>query len=131
MKYMLLMTGTSDGVETYRSWSQHDVQSHFAELTLLNDELKRRGEFVATEGLGFPQQAKRVVANDDGLPETDGVFPEGKEFVLGYWIVDVDTPERAYEIAAQISGARGPGGVRTRMPMEVRQIMSRRSSEQP
>jgi hypothetical protein len=61
---------------------------------------------------------------------TDGVFPEAKEFVLGYWIVDVDGPERAYEIAGRISGARGPGGLRTRMPIEVRQIMSRNSPEQ-
>jgi hypothetical protein len=129
MKYILLMSGTKQGVDTYRTWSEKDIQSHFAELTRINDELKRRGEFVASEGLGFPQQAQRVIADEDGAPVTDGVFPESKEFVLGYWIVDVERPERAYEIAGLISGAHGPGGVRTRMPIEVRQIMSKNSPE--
>jgi hypothetical protein len=130
MKYMLLMSGTKQGVDTYRTWSEKDIQSHFAELTRINEEVKLRGEFVASEGLGFPQQAKRVIADENGTPVTDGVFPESKEFVLGYWIVDVESPERAHEIAGMISGARGPGGVRTRMPIEVRQIMSKNSPEQ-
>lgn len=59
------------------------------------------------------------------------VFPEAKEFLLGYCIIDVESPERAYEIAARISGALGPGGVPTNMPIEVRQIMSRRTDELP
>jgi hypothetical protein len=93
--------------------------------------LSKSGEFVATEGLGAPQQAKVVRAGKDLAPITDGVFPEAKEFVLGYWIVDVDTAERAYEIAARISGGPGPGGIRLNMPIEVRQIMSRVSEEMP
>jgi hypothetical protein len=58
------------------------------------------------------------------MPTTDGIFPEAKEFLLGYWIVDVKTPERAYDIASRISVAPGPGGVPTNMPIEVRQVMS-------
>ena len=46
-------------------------------------------------------------AGKDGAPVTDGVFPESKEFLAGYWIVDVESPERAYEIAARgVRGAR-------------------------
>ena len=45
-----------------------------------------------------------------GPPVTDGPFAEAKEFLAGYWIVDVDRPERAYEIAAKASAAPGPGG---------------------
>ena len=60
---------------------------------------------------------------------TDGVFPESKEFLAGYWIVDVESAERAYEIAARISGAPGPGGSALSMPIEVRQIMERRHSD--
>ena len=59
-------------------------------------------------------------AGKDGVPITDGVFPESKEFLAGYWIVDVDTPERAYAIAAQASAAPGPGGTPLNMPIEVR-----------
>ena len=131
MKYILLMTGTKEGVDAYRTWSEKDIQTHFAHLTSLRNDLSKTGEFVATEGLGAPQQAKVVRAGKDLAPITDGVFPEAKEFVLGYWIVDVDTAERAYEIAARISGGPGPGGIRLSMPIEVRQIMSRVSEEMP
>jgi hypothetical protein len=131
MKYILLMTSTKEGVDAYRSWSEKDIQTHFAHLTGLRNDLSKTGEFVATEGLGAPQQAKVVRAGKDLAPITDGVFPEAKEFVLGYWIVDVDTAERAYEIAARLSGGPGPGGIRLNMPIEVRQIMSHVSEELP
>lgn len=129
MKYILMMTGTKAGVDGYRAWSQSDIQTHFAHLKKINQDLTESGEFVITEGLGLPHQAKIVRAGSDGMPVTDGVFPESKEFLLGYWVVDVETPERAYEIAARISAGPGPGGVPTNMPIEVRQIMSKRPSE--
>jgi hypothetical protein len=129
MKYILMMTGTKTGVDSYRAWSQKDIQTHFAHLTALNRELTGSREFVTTEGLAMPHQAKVVRAGTNGTPITDGVFPEAKEFLLGYWIVDVESPERAYEIAARISAGPGPGGVPTNMPIEVREIMSRRTEE--
>jgi hypothetical protein len=129
MKYILLMTGTKAGVDAYKSWSEKDIQTHFAHLTTLRKDLSNSGEFVGTEGLDMPQQAKVVRAGTDYTPITDGVFPEAKEFVLGYWIVDVETAERAYEIAALLSGGPGPGGTRLSMPIEVRQIMTRGSGE--
>jgi hypothetical protein len=130
MKYILMMSGTKGGVETYRAWSERDRQAHMAVLQSINKELSKSGEFVATEGLAGPNEAKVVRGERGGLPVTDGVFPESKEFLLGYWIVDVETPERAYAIAGRISAAPGPGGVPTNMPIEVRQVMSRRP-EQP
>jgi hypothetical protein len=129
MKYILMMNAPKAGFDTYRAWSEKDVQAHFAELTAINKDLSESGEFVATEGLAWPEQAKIVRAGKDGSPITDGVFPESKEFLAGYWIVDVENPERAYEIAARISAAPGPGGERTDMPIEVRQIMTKRASE--
>ncbi len=129
MKYILLMTGTKEGVEAYKSWSEKDIQTHFAHLFKIQKDLSKSGEFVATEGLGMPQQAKVVRAGNENTPVTDGVFPEAKEFVLGYWIVDVETAERAYEVAALISGGPGPGGTRLNMPIEVRQIMTKGSGE--
>jgi hypothetical protein len=129
MKYILMMTGTKAGVDTYRAWSQRDVQAHFAFLKRLNQELAESGELLANEPLAAPEQALVVRAGRNGAPMTDGVFPEAKEFLLGYWIVDVESPERAYEIAARLSGGPGPGGVPTNMPIEVRQIMSRKTDE--
>lgn len=131
MKYILMMTGTQAGVDSYLAWPEKAIQAHFAFLTRLNKELSESGEFVATERLGLPQQAKVVRAGNNGAPVTDGVFPEAKEFLLGYWIVDVETPERAYEIAARISGGPNPDGTPLSMPIEVRQIMSRRPAELP
>lgn len=129
MKYILLMNGTKAGVDTYRAWSQKDIQTHFAFLGRLNRDLRESGEFVANEPLNGPEQAKMVRAGNNGAPVTDGVFPEAKEFLLGYWIVDVESPERAYEIAARLSAGPGPGGTPTNMPIEVRQIMSRKSDD--
>jgi len=127
MKYILLMTGTKAGVDTYRAWSPSDIQAHFAYLRELNRDLTESGEFVANQGLAQPGQAKIVRAGNHGIPITDGIFPEAKEFLLGYWVVDVESPERAYEIAARLSAGPGPGGVPTNMPIEVREIMSSRT----
>ena len=129
MKYILMMNAPKAGFDTYRAWSEKDAQAHLAELGAISKDLTESGEFVATEGLAWPDQAKIVRATPDGRPITDGVFPEAKEFLAGYWIVDVETPERAYEIAARLSAAPGPAGVPTDMPIEVRQIMNKRPSE--
>ncbi|MGH7100290.1 MAG: YciI family protein [Stellaceae bacterium] len=131
MKYILMMAGTKAGVDTYRAWSKSDIEAHFAFLKGVNKDLSESGELVANEPLAGPDQAMVVRAGKDGTPVTDGIFPEAKEFLLGYWIVDVESPERAYEIAARISAGPAPGGAPLSMPIEVRQIMSRRTDELP
>ncbi len=122
MKYILLMSGTKAGVDSYHAWPQRDVDAHMDVLRNINQELSQSGEFVTTQGLTGPQEAKVVRGETKGLPVTDGVFPESKEFLLGYWIIDVESPERAYAIAARISTAPGPGGRATNMPIEVRRL---------
>ena len=124
MKYILLMSGTKAGVESYQAWSQKDIDAHMAVLNSLGKELTESGEFVATQGLAEPGEAKVVRGEKNGLPVTDGIFPESKEFLLGYWIVEVATAERAFAIAARISAAPGPGGLPTNMPIEVRRFAS-------
>ncbi len=123
MKYILMMNTMRAG-QGVIEWPKKDLQAHIAFMIGLNKELRASGELVSAEGLSFPDQAKLVRAGKDGLPITDGVFPEGKEFLAGYWIVDVDTPERAYAIAARASAAPGPGGAPLNMPIEVRPVMS-------
>ena len=94
-------------------------------MVRLNRELTEKGELVAVEGLTPPGQARVVRAAKDGAPAvTDGPFPEAKEFLAGFWIVEVDRAERAYEIAAKASSAPGPGGTPLIIPIEVRQVMS-------
>ena len=125
MKYMLMMHvpgGTGD--YRIRDWAPEDLKAHMNHMHRLNQELIDTGERVDGQGLTPPAQAKLVRAGKGGAPVTDGVFPEAKEFLAGYWIVDVDRPERAYEIAAKTSAAPGPGGKPLNMPIEVRLVMS-------
>lgn len=124
MKYILLMSGTKSGVDGYLTWSQKDRDAHMAALQSISKDLAASGEFVATQGLAAPHEAKLVRGENSGLPVTDGVFPESKEFLLGYWIVEVANPQRACAIAGRISAAPGPGGVPTNMPIEVRAFAS-------
>jgi hypothetical protein len=130
MKYILLMTGTKAGVDTYRAWSKKDVDDHMAVLVGINRELTQSGELVATQGLSGPHEATIVRGMKNGVPITDGIFPESKEFLLGYWIVDVARAERAHEIAGRISAAPGPGGHPTNMPIEVRQFAEHRDRKE-
>lgn len=123
MKYMLMMN-TPGGPYKIDQWSKQDIEAHMAFMGRFNKKLAAAGELVGCEGLSGPDQAKLVRAGDNGEPITDGVFPETKEFLAGYWIIDVETPERAYAIAAEASNAPGPGGVPLRLAIEVRQVMS-------
>lgn len=123
MKYILMMNTMRVG-QGVPAWPQNDLKTHVAYMITLGQDLHQSGELVAAEGLSFPDQAKLVRAGKDGVPITDGVFPESKEFLAGYWIVDVDSPERAYAIAARASAAPGPDGAPLNMPIEVRPVMS-------
>ena len=127
MKFILMMGMKADAESASKgimSWPKEDIQRHIAFMMDMNRQLKASGELVSAEGLAWPTEAKLIRAGKDGAPVTDGVFPESKEFLIGYWMVDVPTPERAYEIAARVSAAPGQGGALLNMPIEVRQVMS-------
>ncbi|MGA8598501.1 MAG: YciI family protein [Bryobacteraceae bacterium] len=124
MKYILMMNCPKTGYDTFGAWPKKDIQAHIGFMKKLNNALKESGEFVSAEGLASPHQAKLVRAADNGTPITDGVFPEAKEFLAGYWIVDVESAEQAYAIAARASAAPGPGGKPLNMAIEVREVMS-------
>lgn len=126
MKFMLMMNAMSNGsaYAGVSGWQKNDIEAHMAFMRSLTKSLSESGKLVSTEGLDLPQRAKIVRAGNNGSPITDGVFPESKEFLAGYWIVNVDSPEQAYAIAARASAAPGPGGKLLNMPIEVRQVMS-------
>lgn len=129
MKYMLMMNTMKQGSNGIASWPKKDIEAHISFMIGFAKSLSESGELLLAEGLSMPDQARIVRARKDGRPETDGVFPESKEFLAGFWIVDVEGPERAYEIAALASAAPGPGGAPLNMPIEVRQVMSGPPSE--
>lgn len=124
MKFILMMTGKKADFDEYTKWSKEDLQRNVVFMRAFSKELKDSGVFVATEGLAWPAEAKIVRAGNNGEPITDGVFPESKEFLAGYWIIDVENAEQAYQIAARASAAPGPGGKSGSMPIEVRQVLS-------
>jgi len=124
MKYMLIMNCPKTGYDSFGSMPKQDIKANIAFMIDIDKKLRESGELVYAEGLASPHEAKLVRAGKDGAPMTDGVFPETKEYVAGYWIVEVGGPERAYAIAAQASAAPGPGGAPMNMPIEVRQVMS-------
>jgi hypothetical protein len=124
MKYILMMNCPRNAYDSFGAMPKKDLQAHMAFMHGLNKDLRESGVLVSAEGLADPMQAKRVRAGSDGAPITDGVFPEAKEFLAGYWIVDVENPEQAYAIAARASAAPGLGGAPINMPIEVRQVMS-------
>jgi hypothetical protein len=122
MKYMLMMT-SAPATDAMENWTPQDYQASGAHMMQIHKELSEAGELVGTAGLADPQTAKIVVSGGDAPVITDGPFPETKEFLAGYWLIDVDSEERAIEIAARTSAAPGPGGRPTRRPIEVRAVM--------
>jgi hypothetical protein len=88
-----------------------------------DSELEENGERVFNAGLSWPDQA-RIVRYNGGAPAvSDGPFPEAKEFLIGFWIVECDSQERAYAIAAKASSSPpGPGGTPICIPFEIRPV---------
>jgi len=117
--------GGSGGDWAVSKWTPEDLKAHIGFMKRFNEELRQEGALVGAEGLAPPSQARVVRAGKSSTPEvTDGPFAETKEFLAGYWIVHVETPEQAYAIASRASAAPGPGGKPLNMPIEVRQVMS-------
>lgn len=126
MKYMLMMHAPrGDGEWNVGGWLPEEIQAHMGFMMALHRELTESGELLGAEGLAAPGEARIVRAGGGGRPVvTDGPYPEAKEFLAGYWIVEVDRVERAHEIAAKASSAPGPGGKPMRLAIELRQVMS-------
>jgi len=127
MRFMLMQSygGVESDCAPMDQWSPEEIRAHIEFQQTLNQRLAELGELVDAQGLAGPDQARTVVS--DGASAalvTDGPFPESKELLAGYRIVEVDTPERAVEIAAEISAAPGQGGAPIRQRIEVRQVMS-------
>jgi hypothetical protein len=126
VKYMLMMHAPRTGWKEagIGTWPPDDIKAHISFMHQFNKELTQAGELVDAQGLALPQDARIVRAGKNGAPEvTDGPYPEAKEFLAGFWIVDCESKERAYEIAARASGAPGKGGAPMNMPIEVREVM--------
>lgn len=125
-RYMLIIDYNGGDVEEpMTEWEPEEIKAHMDYYRALNRELAESGELIEVNALTGPELAKTVVA--DGLTApvvTDGPFAESKEMLAGYELVDVESEERAIEIAAKLSAVPGPGGKPLRQPVGVRRVMS-------
>ncbi|MEU8228302.1 YciI family protein [Actinoplanes sp. NPDC048967] len=105
-------------------WAPGDIKAHMDYYGALRAELLAAGELVLQEALTGPELAKVVTSDGVAAPVvTDGPFAESKEMLAGFQLVDVESEERALEIAARISAVPGPGGVPQQQPIGVRRVL--------
>jgi hypothetical protein len=133
MRFMLLQNyaGGEDCDVPMSHWAPEEIQAHIDYQLAMNAELTERGELIDAQGLSAPSLAKFVVHDGVGTPVvTDGPYPESKELLAGYRIVDVESPERAIEIAAKASAAPARGGLPIKQPIEVREVMGAPASSE-
>ena len=127
MRFMLLQNygEVESGCPPMTEWSPGDIRAHIEFQQVLNAELAELGELVDAQGLAGPEQARFVVWDGSAAPViTDGPYPESKELLAGYRLIDVETAERALEIAARASAAPGQNGMPIQQPIEVREVLS-------
>ena len=129
-KYVLIVNfqpGLADA--PMEQWKPEEIDAHLDYYRALSQELVDSGELVQTEILAGPDLAKIVTSDGTATVVTDGPFQEFKEWVAGYQIVEVDSEERALEIAARLSAVPGPDGVPIQQPIHVRQVMENAPSD--
>lgn len=125
MKFMLMMRyegGTGCDVPMGQ-WPAADIEAHIRFHLELDRQLTDSGELVLAEGLAAPQSAKIVTANGHTAPVVSGwPLSRPREFLAGFWIVDVADEERALQIAALASAAPALGGEPIQQRIEVRAL---------
>lgn len=113
VKYMLLIYNNPDALE---GLSEEERNGIFREVDELMQELTRSGELVGGAALAHPATTKTVRRRGGVVATTDGPFLEAKELLAGYAMIDVESEQRAVEIASRWPDARTGA-------MEVRAVM--------
>ena len=103
-------------------WTPEEIDAHIAYMNAFADRLAASGEFVDSQALA--QGGAFVQYGGEGRqPVTDGPFAETKDLIAGWMIVDVDSWDRAVELAAELSAAPGAGGKPIHEWLEVRPFL--------
>jgi len=126
LRYLLVVDFDGGVCDTpMEEWKPEEIEAHLNYYAALTAELVASGEQVQSEVLAGPDLAK-IVTSDGSTPVVvDGPFQEFKEWLAGFKIVDVESEERALEIAARLSAVPGPDGVPIEQPIQVRQVMEK------
>ncbi|MHC1558916.1 YciI family protein [Actinomycetospora sp. C-140] len=104
-------------------WTPEEVDAHFRYMNDFADRLRENGEYVDSQALA----AEGAFVRHDGEgrpPVTDGPFAETKDLIAGWMIIDVDSWERALELAGELSAAPGPGGEPIQEWLELRPFLT-------
>ena len=103
-------------------WTPEEIHAHLQYMEDFADRLRDSGEFV--DGQALSSDGAWVRHDGDGRPPvTDGPFAETKDLIAGWMIVDVDSYDRAVELAGELSAAPGAGGTPIHEWLEVRPFM--------
>lgn len=104
------------------TWSPEEFSAHIQYMNDFAARLEQSGEFVESHALS--ESGTWVRYDGDGNPPlTDGPFPETKDLIAGWMIIETATYERALELAAELSAAPGAGGEPIREWLEMRPLM--------
>jgi hypothetical protein len=104
-------------------WRPEEVEAHIAYMNDFAARLEQSGEFV--DGQALSPDGMWVRSDGEGRPPvTDGPFAETKDLIAGWMIIDVDTQERAVELAGELSAAPGAGGAPIHEWLEVRPFLA-------
>jgi hypothetical protein len=122
VKFMLMMQATRAQWASMATWKASELHAHIGFMVGFAQRLAGAGELVMAEGLDMPAHAKVVTSRGGPPVVSEGPFAETKEFLAGFWLVDVPSAERAIAIAAEASAAPGPGGKPMGIPIEVRAV---------
>jgi hypothetical protein len=105
-------------------WAPEDVEAHIAFQHHVSDLLRENGEFVDAQGLAPARTWVRYGGPGAAPVTTDGPHPETSDLIAGWYMIDVDSYERALEVAAYVSSEPGPGGEPLYEWIDVREVMS-------
>ncbi|NYE09860.1 hypothetical protein BJ999_000156 [Actinomadura citrea] len=109
-------------------WAPEEVSAHVQYMQDFIARLEGTGEFVDSQGLS--PEGTFVRSDGEGRPPvTDGPFAETKDLIAGWIVIDVDTYERALELAGELSAAPGAGGKPIHEWLEVRPFLGGQPAE--
>lgn len=103
-------------------WTPEEFSAHVQYMRDFAERLKASGEFVDTQAL-MPEGSWVRYDGEGRPPVTDGPFAETKDLIAGWMVIDVESWERALELAGELSAAPGAGGKPIHEWLEVRPFM--------
>jgi hypothetical protein len=104
-------------------WTPAEIDAHIKYMNDFAARLEGTGEFV--DGQALSPEGTFVRYDGEGRPPvTDGPFAETKDLIAGWMVIDVDTYDRAVELAGELSAAPGPGGKPIYEWLELRSFLT-------